>query len=108
MPVFVLTHHARESVPMKGGTTFHFVTDGIQSALQQARRVAGGKDVLIGGGARVVQQYLAGGLVDEMTVSVVPIFLGGGDRLFDNVGRMPPLGSTSVEGLPWKSPWIGA
>jgi dihydrofolate reductase len=85
MPVFVLTHHRRAPLPMKGGTTFHFVTDGIQSALQQARRAAGGKDVIIGGGARVVQQYLAGGLVDEMTVSVVPIFLGGGDRLFDNV-----------------------
>jgi dihydrofolate reductase len=86
MPVFVLTHHFREPLAMKGGTTFHFVTDGIQAALQQARRVAGGKDVLIGGGARVVQQYLAAGLVDEMTVSVVPIFLGGGERLYDSVG----------------------
>jgi dihydrofolate reductase len=86
MPVFVLTHHARESLPMKGGTTFHFVTDGIQSALQQATRVAGDKDVLIGGGANVVQQYLAAGLVDEINVSVAPVLLGGGTRLFDNVG----------------------
>ena len=86
MPVFVLTHHPREPLPMKGGTTFQFVTDGIQSALQHARRVAGDKDVLIGGGANVVQQYLAAGLVDEINVSLVPRFLGGGARLFDNVG----------------------
>jgi dihydrofolate reductase len=86
MPVFVLTHHSREPLAMKGGTTFHFITDGIQSALEQARQVAAGKDVLIGGGARALQQYLAAGLVDELNVSLVPIFLGGGDRLFDNVG----------------------
>jgi dihydrofolate reductase len=87
MPVFVLTHHPREPLPMEGGTTFYFVTDGIQSALQQARRAAGDKDVLIGGGANVVQQYLAAGLVDEVNVSLVPIFLGDGARLFDSVGR---------------------
>jgi dihydrofolate reductase len=86
MPVFVLTHHAREPLEMKGGTTFHFVTDGIQSALEQARRAAAGKNVIIGGGASAVQQYLAAGLVDELNVSLVPIFLGGGTRLFDNVG----------------------
>jgi dihydrofolate reductase len=86
MPVFVVTHHPREPLPMKGGTTFHFVTDGIQSALQKARRVAGDKDVLIGGGANVVQQYLAADLVDEINVSLVPIFLGSGARLFDNAG----------------------
>jgi dihydrofolate reductase len=88
MPVFVLTHHSREPLAMKGGTTFHFITDGIQSALEQSRRVAAGKDVLIGGGASAVQQYLAAGLVDELNVSLVPIFLGSGDRLFDNLGGL--------------------
>jgi dihydrofolate reductase len=86
MPVFVVTHHPREPLPMEGGTTFYFVTDGIQSALHQARRAAGDKDVLIGGGADVVQQYLAAGLVDEVNVSLVPVVLGDGARLFDNVG----------------------
>jgi dihydrofolate reductase len=86
MPVFVVTHHPREPLPMKGGTTFYFVTDGTESALEQARRAAGDKDVLIGGGANVVQQYLAAGLVDEINVSLAPVFLGGGTRLFDNVG----------------------
>jgi dihydrofolate reductase len=70
-PVFVLTHHGREPLEMKGGTTFHFVTDGIESALQQAREAANGRDVLIGGGAATVQQYLAAGLVDEMNTSIV-------------------------------------
>jgi dihydrofolate reductase len=87
MPVFVVTHHPRDPLPMKGGTTFHFVTDGIQSALKQARRAAGDKDVLIGGGANIVQQYLAAGLIDEINVSVAPILLGAGARLFDNIGR---------------------
>jgi dihydrofolate reductase len=90
MPVLVLTHHQREPLPMRGGTTFHFVTDGIESALSQARRSAGGKDVLIGGGARTVQQFLAAGLVDEVNISMVPFFLGGGERLFDNLGDSPP------------------
>lgn len=84
-PVFVLTHHARAPLAMQGGTTFYFVTDGIESALAQARRAAGGKDVAIGGGASVVQQYLAAGLLDEMDLHVVPLLLGGGARLFDNV-----------------------
>jgi dihydrofolate reductase len=86
-PVFVLTHHPREPVEMEGGTTFHFVTDGIESALEQARAAAGDKDVSLGGGASVAQQYLAAGLLDEIVVSVVPIFLGGGARLFDNLGE---------------------
>jgi len=86
MPVFVLTHHARDPLPMRGGTTFHFVTDGIESALSQARRTAAGKDVLIGGGASTIQQFLAAGLVDEVNVSVVPLFLGGGESLFANLG----------------------
>ena len=89
-PVFVLTHHAREPVEMKGGTTFHFVTDGIESALEQARAAAGEKDVSLGGGADAVQQYLAAGLLDEILVSIVPVLLGSGARLFDNLGDPRP------------------
>jgi dihydrofolate reductase len=85
-PVFVLTHHARDPVEMQGGTTFHFVTDGIEPALAQAKEAAGDKDVSLGGGASAVQQYLAAGLVDEMLISVVPVILGDGARLFDNLG----------------------
>ena len=84
-PVFVLTHHAREPLVMEGGTTFNFVTDGIESALNQARAAAGGKDVSLGGGAKAAQQYLAAGLMDEMELHVVPNILGGGERLFDNL-----------------------
>jgi len=84
-PVFVLTHHAREPLELEG-TTFHFVTDGIESALEQAKEAAGGKDVALGGGADVAQQYLAAGLIDEVDVSIVPLLLGSGARLFDNVG----------------------
>lgn len=84
-PVFVLTHHEREPLRKQGGTTFTFVTDGIESALEQAKEAAGGKDVSLGGGAAVFQQYLAAGLVDELQLSVVPILLGDGTRLFDNV-----------------------
>jgi dihydrofolate reductase len=84
-PVFVLTHHAREALPLQGGTTFTFVTDGIESALARAREAAGGKDVVIAGGAAVVQQYLAAGLVDELNISLVPILLGAGERLLDNL-----------------------
>ena len=84
-PVFVLTHHAREPLVMQGGTTFAFVTDGIESALQQAREAAGGKDVALGGGASVANQYLAAGLIDEMELHVVPMILGSGARLFDNL-----------------------
>ncbi len=85
-PVFVLTHHAREPLTLEGGNTFTFVTDGVDSALDQARRAAGGKDVSLAGGAKAAQQYLAAGLVDEMEISVVPILLGAGERLFANVG----------------------
>jgi dihydrofolate reductase len=84
-PVFVLTHHPREPLIMEGGTSFTFVTDGIESALDQARRAAGGKDVALAGGARVAQQYLNAGLVDEMQLHLVPTLLGGGERLFDQV-----------------------
>jgi dihydrofolate reductase len=85
-PVFVLTHHARAPLKMEGGTTFFFVTDGIASALEQAKRAAGGKDVSLGGGAHAGQQYLAAGLVDELVISQVPVLLGSGERLFDGVG----------------------
>ena len=86
---FVLTHHARESVPMAGGTTFHFVTDGIESALEQAFAAAGGKDVRLGGGAATVRQYLRAGLVDELHVPVVPVLLRGGERLFETPDDLP-------------------
>lgn len=89
--VFVLTHHAREPLMMEGGTSFTFVTDGIESALEQARRAAGGKDVGLSGGAQVAQQYLKAGLVDEMRLHLVPTLLGGGERLFDNVNNLHGL-----------------
>ena len=82
-PVFVLTHHEREPLELKGGTTFHFVSDGIESALEQAKEAAGGNDVAIGGGADALQQYLAAGLVDRFWLNVVPVLLGSGARLFD-------------------------
>jgi dihydrofolate reductase len=89
-PVFVLTNHPREPLEMQGGTTFNFVTEGIESALDQAKRAAAGEDVSLGGGATAVQQYLAAGLLDEMVITVVPLFLGGGARLFDNLGDARP------------------
>jgi dihydrofolate reductase len=89
--VFVLTHHAREALMMQGGTSFTFVTAGIESALEQARRAAGGKDVALSGGARAAQQYLNAGLVDEMQLHLVPTLLGGGERLFDNVADLHGL-----------------
>jgi dihydrofolate reductase len=89
-PVFVLTHHSRGPIELDGGTTFHFVTDGIESALEQARAAAAGKDVSLGGGANVVQQYLSAGLLDEMLISVVPVLLGGGARLFEELDEPRP------------------
>jgi dihydrofolate reductase len=89
-PVFVLTHHVRETVTKQGGTTFTFVTDGIESALEQARAGAGAKDVQVSGGAAVAQQYLSAGLLDELQIHVVPVLLGGGVRLFDDLGAEPP------------------
>lgn len=85
-PVFVLTRYAREPLEMEGGTTFRFVTEGIEAALEQARRAAGGQDVSLAGGAKAAQQYLAAGLVDEMEINLVPVLLGSGERLFDGVG----------------------
>ena len=84
--VFVLTHHPREPVEMEGGTTFHFVTDGIERALERAKESAGGQDVGLWGGAQVINQYLAAGLLDELELHIVPVLLGGGARLFDNLG----------------------
>lgn len=83
--VFVLTHHPREPVAMAGGTTFTFVTAGIHAALEQAFEAAQGEDVLVGGGASTIQQYLSAGLIDEMHVAITPHILGGGERLFDNL-----------------------
>jgi dihydrofolate reductase len=85
-PVFVLTHHARAPLELEGGTTFTFLTGGIEAALEQALRAAGGKDVSLPGGASAARQYLVAGLVDEMEISLVPTLLGSGERLFDGVG----------------------
>ena len=86
-PVFVLTHHPREPLSMQGGTTFTFVTDGIESALEQARTAADGRDVAIAGGASAVRQYLAAGMLDELYRHIVPIVLRAGERLLENVGE---------------------
>ena len=87
--VFVLTHHRRPSVAMQGGTTFHFVDDGIEAALERALDAADGQDVMIGGGAATIQQYLHAGLIDELHLVIVPILLGGGQRLFDHLDGGP-------------------
>jgi dihydrofolate reductase len=86
VPVFVLTHHPREPLEMQGGTTFHFVADGIESALEQAKEAAAGKDVSLAGGASVARQYLGAGLLDEIDLAVAPLLLGDGERLFEGVG----------------------
>lgn len=85
-PVFVLTHHPREPLEMTGGTTFHFVTDGVESAVAQAREAAGDRDVVVHGGADTVRQTLRAGLLDEIQVSVAPVLLGDGTRLLEDVG----------------------
>ena len=86
VPVYVLTHHPREPLEMDGDTTFHFVTDGIEAAIEQARTAAGDKDVTIGGGAETINQTLRAGLLDELELHVVPILLGDGARLFEDAG----------------------
>jgi dihydrofolate reductase len=86
VPVFVLTHHARETLAMEGGTSFNFVTHGIEAALEEARAAAGDKDVLLAGGASVVQQYLKAGLLNELQIHVAPVLLGDGTSLFDRLG----------------------
>jgi dihydrofolate reductase len=87
VPVFVLTHRARDSVAKEGGTSYTFVTDGIESALEQARAAAGDRDVALAGGANIVQQYLRAGLVDQIQLHVAPLLLGAGRRLLDEAGR---------------------
>jgi dihydrofolate reductase len=99
-PVFILTHHPREPVEKQEGTTYIFVTDGVESALEQARSAAGDKDIQIAGGANVIQQYLNAGLVDEFQVHVVPVFLGSGVRLFDDLGGRSDLELTRVVDSP--------
>ena len=99
VPVFVLTHYERERLDMDGGTTFTFVTDGIESALEQARAAAGDQDVSLAGGASAIQQYLAAGLLDELHLHVVPVLLGGGERLLENVGD-PKLEPVDVVASP--------
>lgn len=100
-PVFVLTHHPRESIPMEGGTTFHFVTDGIEAALARALEAAGSQDVRLGGGASTVQAYLRAGLIDEMHLAIVPVLLGAGERLFDNLdGGIAGYTCTEFVGTP--------
>ena len=84
-PVFVLTHHPRASIPMAGGTTFHFVTDGIHAALERAKEAAGGLDVRVGGGVSTVRQYLQAGLIDELHVAIAPILLGRGESFFAGI-----------------------
>jgi dihydrofolate reductase len=85
VPVFILTHHARPPIQMKGNTTYHFVTGGIHEALDQARKAADGMDVRIGGGPNTIQQYLRSGLIDELHVAIAPVLLGRGERLFEEV-----------------------
>jgi dihydrofolate reductase len=89
VPVFVLTHHARDTVAKEGGTSYIFVTDGVEAALEQARSAAGDKDVAVAGGANVAQQYLNAGLLDELQIHVAPLLLGAGVRLFDELGTEP-------------------
>jgi len=98
-PVFVLTNHPREPVPMQGGTTFTFVTDGIESAMAQAREAAGDGDIAIAGGANTVRQYLSAGMIDELRLHVAPELLGAGERLLDGVGdlRLEQLAVSSTD-----------
>lgn len=107
-PVFVLTHFGRDPLEMEGGTVFHFVTDGIESALSQAVEAAGGLDVRLGGGASTVQQYLRAGLVDEMHIAISPVLLGDGERLFDGVGVGASAGYECVELVSSPTPVVHA
>jgi dihydrofolate reductase len=98
-PVFVLTHHPRASITMSGGTTFHFVTDGIQAALRRAMEAAEGLDVRLGGGVATVREYLSAGLVDELHLAISPIVLGKGEHLFTGL-QLPQLGYQRTEHVP--------
>jgi dihydrofolate reductase len=111
VPVFVLTHHARETLDMEGDTSFTFVTDGIEAAVEQARAAAGDKDVHLAGGASVIQQSLKAGLLDELQIHIAPVLLGGGTPLFDRLGIEPfsleatrVIASPSVTHLRFKVP----
>ena len=99
VPAFVLTNHARDPITMQGGTTFHFVTDGIQAALRRATEAAQGKDIRLGGGTATIRQYLRAGLVDEMHVAIAPTLLGRGEHLFDGLD-LPKLGYRCSEHVP--------
>jgi dihydrofolate reductase len=100
-PVFVLTHHPLEPLELDGGTTFHFVTEGIEAALERAFEAADGRDVSIGGGADTAQQYLRSGLIDEFEIHVVPVLLGAGSRLFENLDGGPSgYAGTGLAGSP--------
>lgn len=88
VPVFVLTHHARPAITMQGGTTFHFVTEGIHAALAQAKAAANGQDVRLGGGVHTIRQYLQAGLIDEMHIAIAPVLLGSGEHLFANIDTL--------------------
>ena len=96
VPAFVLTHHARSPVPMKGGTVFHFVTGGIRAALEQAKAAAAGRDVRVGGGVATIRQFLEAGLIDEMTVAVRPVVLGAGEHLWNGL-HLRALGYETIE-----------
>ncbi|AZN99326.1 dihydrofolate reductase [Mesorhizobium sp. M9A.F.Ca.ET.002.03.1.2] len=96
VPVFVLTHHARDPIVMEGGTTFHFVTDGIHSALEKAKAAADGKDVRLGGGAATIRQYLREKLIDDMHLAISPMLLGSGESLFAGID-MVKLGYQCTE-----------
>ncbi len=98
-PVFVLTHHPRAPLKMTGGTTFHFVTDGIHSALKQAKEAAGGQDVRLGGGVSTIRQYLSAGLIDELQLTIVPVLLGDGENLLGGL-NLPAVGYECVERIP--------
>jgi dihydrofolate reductase len=98
MPVFVVTHDRHDPIVKDGGTTYRFVTDGLDNALDQARAAAGGKDIAIGGGADIVRQSLAAGIIDEIRLHLVPVLLGDGVRLFDDAAKAPTeLATTSVD-----------
>ncbi len=101
VPVFVLTHHARAPLSMKGGTVFHFVTEGIHAALERAREAAGGRDVRLGGGASTIRQFVRARLVDELHLTIAPVLLGRGEPLFHGVD-VPALGYECVEHVPGK------
>ena len=96
VPVFVLTHYKRDPIKMKGGTVFHFVTDGIEAALEQAKKAADGKDIRIGGGVSTVRQFLQAGYIDEMRLAFSPVFLGSGEHLFSAID-LPGLGFTQIQ-----------